>query len=46
MSDIVVEDVVLNLADLRAAISEEYTAVALKPEQGFHFHTGRPWPAC
>ena len=42
MSDIVVEDLVLNLADLRAAISEEYTAVALKPEQGFHFHTGRP----
>lgn len=42
MSDVVVEDFVLNLADLRAAISEEYTAVALKPEQGFHFHTGRP----
>src|SRR6185436_15568436 len=32
----------LDLAELRTAISEEYTAVALKPEQGFHFHTGRP----
>jgi SAM-dependent methyltransferase len=37
-----IEDVGLNLVELRAAISEEYTTVALKPEQGFHFHTGRP----
>ena len=42
MSNIVAEDLSLNLAELRAAISEEYTTVALKPEQGFHFHTGRP----
>ncbi len=27
---------------LRQQISEKYTAVALEPEQGFHFHTGRP----
>lgn len=27
---------------LRLAIQEEYTAVACTPEQGFHFHTGRP----
>ena len=42
MSNIVAEDLSLNLAELRIAISEEYTVVALKPEQGFHFHTGRP----
>jgi len=27
---------------LRRQISEKYTDVALNPEQGFHFHTGRP----
>jgi SAM-dependent methyltransferase len=27
---------------LRTAIREEYAAVALAPQQGFHFHTGRP----
>ncbi|MEJ2205966.1 MAG: methyltransferase domain-containing protein [Gemmatimonadota bacterium] len=27
---------------LRLAIQEEYSAVACTPEQGFHFHTGRP----
>ena len=32
----------LDLAGLRAAIREEYEAVALEPGQGFHFHTGRP----
>lgn len=32
----------LDLAGLRAAIREEYEAVALAPGQGFHFHTGRP----
>jgi len=32
----------LDMAELRAAIQEEYSAVALNPEQGFHFHTGRP----
>ena len=40
MNTTVIEN--LDLAELRTAISEEYTAVALKPEQGFHFHTGRP----
>ena len=28
--------------ELRRQIGEKYTAVALEPEQGFHFHTGRP----
>src|SRR5574341_1694653 len=42
MSDRVIEDSGLNLEALRAAIREEYEAVALAPEQGFHFHTGRP----
>jgi SAM-dependent methyltransferase len=27
---------------LRAAIQGEYEQVALEPERGFHFHTGRP----
>lgn len=31
----------LDVAKLRAAIQEEYAAVAAEPERGFHFHTGR-----
>jgi SAM-dependent methyltransferase len=31
----------LDLGQLREAIQEEYAAVALEPQQGFHFHTGR-----
>jgi arsenite methyltransferase len=27
---------------LRRQVSEKYSEVALHPEQGFHFHTGRP----
>jgi SAM-dependent methyltransferase len=27
---------------LRGRVQEKYTAVALEPERGFHFHTGRP----
>ncbi len=42
MSDNVVQDLGLNLEALRTAIREEYAAVALTPQQGFHFHTGRP----
>jgi hypothetical protein len=30
------------LDELRDAIQEEYEAVAATPDQGFHFHTGRP----
>ena len=30
---------------LRQQIREKYTAVAATPEQGFHFHTGRPLAA-
>jgi len=30
---------------LRASIQDKYTAVAEAPEQGFHFHTGRPLAA-
>ncbi len=41
MSDQVVEKN-LDLGKLRQAIQKEYEAVALNPEQGFHFHTGRP----
>lgn len=33
---------VLDLGLLRTAIQEEYRLVALEPEHGFHFHTGRP----
>jgi len=32
----------LDVGRLRAAIQEEYTAVATCPTRGFHFHTGRP----
>jgi arsenite methyltransferase len=32
----------LNLNELRAAIQDEYEAVAAEPQRGFHFHTGRP----
>ncbi|MBZ0283377.1 MAG: methyltransferase domain-containing protein [Anaerolineae bacterium] len=42
MSDNVIQDLGLNLEALRFAIQEEYGAVALNPQQGFHFHTGRP----
>jgi arsenite methyltransferase len=31
----------LDLDELRLAIQEEYREVALHPQQGFHFHTGR-----
>jgi hypothetical protein len=31
----------LDVGQLRAAIQEEYALVALEPERGFHFHTGR-----
>lgn len=31
----------LDINELRSAIQFEYEDVALKPEQGFHFHTGR-----
>src|SRR5512147_2206824 len=40
MSDIIKAG--LNIEELRAAIQEEYERVALEPERGFHFHTGRP----
>ncbi|MDE3231605.1 MAG: methyltransferase domain-containing protein [Chloroflexota bacterium] len=32
----------LDTTQLRRAIQDEYAAVARSPEQGFHFHTGRP----
>ena len=32
----------LDIGALREAIREEYSTVATDPEQGFHFHTGRP----
>jgi SAM-dependent methyltransferase len=32
----------VDLGNLRLAIQEEYSAVALDPGQGFHFHTGHP----
>jgi SAM-dependent methyltransferase len=38
----VVENLGLNLGELRAAVQAEYAVVALNPAQGFHFHTGRP----
>jgi arsenite methyltransferase len=35
------QDLGLDINQLRSAIQSEYESVALKPEQGFHFHTGR-----
>ncbi len=32
----------VNIKVLRSAISIEYREVALNPQKGFHFHTGRP----
>lgn len=32
----------LAVEELRQAIRDEYAAVARAPQQGFHFHTGRP----
>jgi arsenite methyltransferase len=32
----------VDIAELRAAIQQEYDLVAREPERGFHFHTGRP----
>ncbi len=32
----------LDFEQLRQAIRQEYTQVALQPEQGFHFRTGCP----
>ena len=32
---------ILDQESLRAAIQEEYKLVALEPQRGFHFHTGR-----
>lgn len=31
---------IVDLGTLRAAIRDEYAAVAVEPERGFHFHTG------
>lgn len=41
MKEPVVQDLGLDLRELRTAIRAEYEAVALNPKQGFHFHTGR-----
>jgi arsenite methyltransferase len=35
-------DSTLDVEELRQAIRDEYATVARTPEQGFHFHTGRP----
>jgi arsenite methyltransferase len=42
MSDSLSTEPSLDLGQLRQAIREEYTAVALDPGRGYHFHTGRP----
>lgn len=41
MNDNALDTTVTTLDGLRGAIQEEYHAVALTPEKGFHFHTGR-----
>lgn len=36
-----IEKLGLDVNELRSSIQHEYETLALKPEQGFHFHTGR-----
>ena len=38
----VAEEMGLDIDKLRTAIRKEYEAVAVAPDEGFHFHTGRP----
>lgn len=38
----ILQELDLNLDEIRIAIQEEYDRVAAEPDQGFHFHTGRP----
>ena len=38
----VIDELGLDLKELRSAIQEEYEVVANNPSQDFHFHTGRP----
>jgi len=42
MSNRTSKDIELDMEELRTAIQEEYKEVAINPQQGFHFHTGRP----
>lgn len=42
MEKIINHTPMLDLESLRSAIQKEYELVALEPEHGFHFHTGRP----
>jgi SAM-dependent methyltransferase len=42
MTTTVVGVAAVDRAELRRRISEKYRDVALNPELGFHFHTGRP----
>ena len=42
MSEHLIEAPELDVDTLRRAIREEYAEVAVNPEKGFHFHTGRP----
>jgi SAM-dependent methyltransferase len=42
MSVAIMDELGLDMGELRAAIREEYREVAEAPEKGFHFHTGRP----
>ena len=37
-----IQELDLNLDEIRAAIQKEYELVAEEPDHGFHFHTGRP----
>ncbi len=41
MSEHTLEEQTLDIAGLRRAIQDEYAAVAIDPDHGFHFHTGR-----
>ncbi len=42
MQSLYLDTLKIDLGSLRCAIQDEYELVALEPERGFHFHTGRP----
>jgi arsenite methyltransferase len=41
MNSPVIQELNLNVEELRSSLREEYSAVANEPDRGFHFHTGR-----
>lgn len=45
MAEAITREQMVGLEELRQAIRQEYSAVAIDPKAGYHFHTGRPLAA-